>query len=191
MVLVNLAPALQKHQSNMNVTQEWVCSLTLMQQTVLITAIRGADNVAKHHISKYLLRWYRRCILLSAFDKCVLSDPHDLRGGSFAGPIGDFQLDDLASKYLRSIDEVPLHFHMHLLHAAEIIGYKHPDSTIRNWWHDFYLAGVRDLHLKPEPESELDARLGDNLDDWQRLGGDGEPLTGRLPKTVARTSNGM
>jgi hypothetical protein len=82
----------------MNVTQDWVGSLTLMQQTVLITATRGADTVAKHYASKYLLRWFRRCILVSAFDKCVLTDPHDPRGGSFAGPIGDMKLDDLASR---------------------------------------------------------------------------------------------
>ena len=166
----------------MSVMQKWVESLTLMQQTVLITAIRGADTLSKHHISKYLIRWYRRCILISAFDRCTLDDPHDPRGGSFMGPIGKTGLDDLASAYLRSIDEIPLHFHMHLIHAAEIIGYKHPNLKIREWWQKFYLAAVRDLHLNPESESELNARLGDNLEEWQQLGGEGESLTGRLPR---------
>ncbi len=166
----------------LNVIQDWVGSLTLMQQTVLITAVRGADTLSKHHLSKYLLRWYRRCVLVSAFDRCVLSDPHDPRGGTFTGPIGDTGLDDLASRYLQSVDELPLHFHLHLVHASEILGYKHPDQAIRRWWHRFYLAAVRDMHLHPETERELDARLGDDLSEWQRLGGEGEPLTGRLPK---------
>jgi hypothetical protein len=164
----------------MNVMQEWVESLTLMQQTVLITAVRGPDTLPKFHPAKYLLRWFRRCILYSAFDRCVLSDPRDPRGGSFTGPIESSSLDDLASGYLRSLDEIPLHFHMHLLHASEILGYKHPDPGIRKWWNSFYRAAVRDLHLTPEPEEDLDKRLGDNLEMWQRMGGAGEGITGRL-----------
>jgi hypothetical protein len=166
----------------MTVLQQWVESLTLMQQSVLITSVRGPDTLPKYHVSKYLLRWYRRCILLSAFDRCALTDPHDLRGGSFTGPIEAPSLDDVASRYLRSVDEVPFHFHAHLIHAAEILGYKHPDHAIRAWWHSFYSAAARDMHLHPETEQELDKRLGDNLEDWQRMGGDGEPLTGRLPR---------
>ena len=166
----------------MSVIQPWVNTLTLMQQTVLLTALRGADTVAKFHVSKYLLRWFRRCVLLSAFDRCVLRDPYDPRGGSFTGPIEAESLDELTSRYLRSVDEIPLHFHLHLIHAAEIIAYKHPDTEIRQWWHDFYFASVRDMHLHPESEEQLDQRLGDNYEQWQRMGGDGEALTGRLPR---------
>jgi len=43
-----------------------------MQQSVLLTAVRGPDGLPKYHSSKYLLRWYRRCILLSAMDGRVL-----------------------------------------------------------------------------------------------------------------------
>lgn len=167
----------------MNVLQSWVLSLTLMQQSVLITAVRGPDTLSKYHISKSLLRWYRRCLLVSAFDRCVLLDPHDPRGGSFLGPIEASNLDEVASRYLRSVDEIPLHFHLHLVHAAEILGYKHPDPGIREWWHTFYCAAVRDMHLHPESEQQLDRRLGDNLKEWQELGGEGESLTGRLPRS--------
>jgi hypothetical protein len=166
----------------MNVMQKWVESLPLMQQSVLITAVRGGDTLPKYHVSKYLIRWYRRCVMLSAFDKCVLSDPHDPRGGSFTGPIGEISLDELASNYLSCIDELPLHFHMHLVHAAEILGYKHPGAEIRKWWYEFYLAAVRDLHLEPESEEKLDGRLGDNLEQWKRLGGEDERISGRLAK---------
>jgi hypothetical protein len=163
-----------------SVLQTWVLSLSFMQQTVLMTALRGADTVAKLHPSKYLLRWYRRCVLYSAFDRCVLTDPHDPRGGSFTGSIEANSLDELASKYLRSVDEMPLHFHLHLVHAVEILGYKHPDANVRTWWNGFYNAAVRDMHLRPESEEDLDRRLGDDLEDWRRLGGEQEPITGRL-----------
>lgn len=166
----------------MIVFQDWVCDLTLMQQTVLLTAVRGPDALPKFHRSKFFLRWYRRCILISAFDRCVLTDPHDARGGSFMGPIEAGSLDDLASEYLRGIDELPLHFHMHLVHAAEILGYKHPNDATREWWRRFYFAAARDMHLRPESEEELDRRLSDQLDVWQETGGAGDALTGRLSK---------
>jgi hypothetical protein len=46
-----------------SVLQDWVCELPLMQQTVLVVALRGPDNVDKNHIGKFLLRWMRRCVL--------------------------------------------------------------------------------------------------------------------------------
>lgn len=165
-----------------SVLQPWVETLTFMQQSVLLTAIRGADTLPKFHVSKYLLRWYRRCILISAFERCVLTDPYDPRGGSFTGPVEADSVDEVASQYLRAVDEVPLHFHLHLVHAAEILGYKHADLEIRSWWMGFYLATVRDMHLQPESEADLDQRLGDHLAMWQMMGGDGEPVTGRLPR---------
>jgi len=33
------------------------------------------------------------------------------------------------------------------MHAAEILGYKHPNEPIRSWWHRTYLRLVHDLHL--------------------------------------------
>lgn len=57
------------------VLQNWVTDLTFMQQTVLISAVRGPDGLRKDHPVKILLRWYRRCILISAFDKKALTDP--------------------------------------------------------------------------------------------------------------------
>lgn len=69
-----------------SVTQEWCNSLPFMQQSVLLTAVRGPDGLPKYHPSKYLLRWFRRCLLLSAMDGRVLVDPCEPNGGSFTGP---------------------------------------------------------------------------------------------------------
>lgn len=68
------------------VLQPWVEDLTMMQQSVLLTAVRGPDALPKYHPSKFLLRWYRRCLLLSAMDQRVLEDPFEPNGGSFTGP---------------------------------------------------------------------------------------------------------
>jgi len=122
-----------------------------------------------------LLRWYRRCILLSAIDQRVLSTPYAFGGGSFTGPSytptthdHDWRqpMDGIVGEYLRELDGLPHHFQLHFLHAAEILGYKHPVSLIRGWWHSTYLRLVHDMHLWPETEEQLDLRLGDDREQW-------------------------
>lgn len=149
------------------VLQDWVHGLPFMQQSVLITATRGPDGLRKDHISKVLLRWLRRCYMVSAFDKIVLSDPYDPRGGSFTGPC-TMELEKAVDLYLRSIDETPHHFHLHLMHASEILGYKHPSPKIQSFWNKFYSRIVKDAHLNPESEEQMDKRLGDNKDNWRQ-----------------------
>lgn len=164
------------------VIQEWVCGLTFMQQSVLIASVRGPDGLPKLHVAKYILRWLRRCTLISAFDGKVLDRPYIPGGGSFTGPSMDCYFDihpendnrdafdeiaegkmaELAHQYLDCVDEIPHHFQLHLMHAAEIIGYKHPDSWVRGWWIWFYRSIVNDAHLFPETEDQMDSRLGDN-----------------------------
>lgn len=171
--------------------QDWVMELSLMQQSVLISGIRGPDGVAKGHICKPLIRWFRRCVLISAFDKCALTDPLTEGGGSFTGPayegdglediieyfygastnydpadLRDKVLDHIGGLFMKSRDELPFHYFTHFMHAVEIIGYKHPNLEIRKWWYNFYIRMVSALHMFPETEEQMDARLGDNKEGW-------------------------
>lgn len=154
------------------VLQPWLTELPMMQQTVLLTAVRGPDGLPKYHPTKFLLRWFRRCILLSAMDQRIIDNPADAGGGSFTGPSvdpgepWDAAMDRRVDDYLQALDEVPHHFQLHFMHAAEIIGYKHPDLVIRSWWLLAYERLVHDMHLWPETEEQLDARLGDSRDGW-------------------------
>jgi hypothetical protein len=137
-----------------SVLQDWVQNLTFMQQTVLLTAVRGPDNIPKYGPTKYLLRWYRRCILRSSLDNgMVIDNPwRDDVGGSFMGPsitrsnstpylytfgaqacgsdrdTWEDAMDDVVSSYLREVDALPHHFQLHFMHAVEIVGYKHPGT---------------------------------------------------------------
>lgn len=167
-----------------SVIQPWVNDISMMQQTVLLTAVRGPDGMPKYCAAKFLLRWFRRCVLLSAMDGKTLSDPCSRNGGSFTGPSCDNSYEssdgdvvekgwehaledaDVLGKYLRELDAVPHHFQLHFMHAVEILGYKHPDERIRVWWHVVYERLVNDMHLHPETEQELDLRLGDSREGW-------------------------
>ena len=159
-----------------SVAQAWTHDLTMMQQSVLLSAIRGPDGRPKYGDgAKMLLRWYRRCILLSAMDGRVLSDPIEANGGSFTGPSlqGEDDMEPWSERmqehvndYLRQVDMLPHHYQMHFMHACEILGYKHPNGTIRHFWNRLYLRLVNDFHLHPETEAELDSRLGDTRSGW-------------------------
>lgn len=159
-----------------SVLQPWVQDLNLMQQSVLLGAIRGPDGINKYSAAKSLLRWFRRCVLISAFDGVVLMTPADPRGGSFTGPsVGSTeipwqdQMKTHVDQYFVEFDQYPGHFTKHFMMACEILGYKHPHPVVRTWWNDLYLRLVKDLHLNPETEAQLDYRLGDNREQWLSL----------------------
>lgn len=169
-----------------SVVQEWVSELTMMQQSVLLTCIRGPDGMAKYSSPKFIVRWLRRCILLSAMDGVVLTDPLFQGGGSFTGPSVAEEsiqpdsmfgspswqqyMEPIVDAFIRDEDCIPAHFMAHIRNGAQILGYKHPDTGIRVWWYRFYLRLVNLLHLHPETKEEMDKRLGDSLEDWLERG---------------------
>lgn len=158
-----------------SVLQRWVMDLSYMQQSVLIAAVRAPDGMRKDHPVKVMLRWYRRCTLVSAFDGARFTDPISPGGGSFTGPFTDTHqldmaiqhFDEIRDVYLRHVDEMPHHFQLHMMHAAQILGFKHDIPWIRDWWHKFYLMIVNDAHLHPESKEEMDLRLGDSEPAWR------------------------
>ncbi len=156
-------------------TQEWVVGLSFMQQSVLLSALRGPDTV-KHPAEKAIKRWFRRCILYSAFESrktgqpvrfCTATEPG---GGSFTGPLPSSEyesLDDAARSFSAALDLFPHHYIVHMIGAAEIVGFKHDNPSVREWWRGFYLRLVRRLHMHPETEAEMDRRLGDDEELWR------------------------
>jgi hypothetical protein len=73
----------------------------------------------------------------------------------------------IVTDFFQHADDLPHHFYMHLVHGAEILGYKHPDIRFMLRWHDFYQRCVTELHLNLETEAQMDARLNDwNREHW-------------------------
>lgn len=150
----------------MSVLQPWVEDLPWMQQSVLISSIRAPDGLYKGHPAKLIWRWLRRCVLYSAFDHATLTNPSQPGGGSFTGPVKD--TDAAIHNYFQHVDQVPHHAHLHFMHAAEILGYKHPAPVTRTWWRRVYEEAVNDMHLEPETEQEMDRRLSDSEKEWRK-----------------------
>jgi hypothetical protein len=133
-----------------SILQQWVINLGLRHQGVLLSVVRGCDNVGKEDASKAIARALRGTFLFA----------FDLEPSSFIElHVEDTELEARFSAFLRNFDHLPIHFVMHLMFAAEIIGYKHPIREIRLVWQLFYRRLVHKLHLRPESEDRLDERL--------------------------------
>lgn len=152
----------------LSVLQPWVMELSLMQQSVLLTALRDPDTIQRLHPVNHVIKAIRRTVLLSAFDLRAL-DPYEKGGGSFTGPcthIGG--LSGIFHDAIKDYDDLPLHFLQHLIGAVEILGYCHPDMPIRTLWLTFYREWSAVLHMKPEPYEEMIVRLSSNYKEWKR-----------------------
>lgn len=148
------------------VFQEWMFCLPMQQQSVLVLACRGPDGVAKFHPCKEIVARYRASVLKAAYlGRAMRIDEGD--NTTFMTLINfsdDANWMGLNKVFFDHVDSLPRHYYMHLAHGAEIIGYKHPTELQRNRWRLFYHRCCHDLHLYPEGEAEMDARLAD----WSR-----------------------
>jgi hypothetical protein len=125
-------------------------------------AARGPDGIAKSHLCKPVVVAYRACVLVAARRKRLLEWGE--KADTFMSL--DVFADDTAwgivvHDFFQNIDELPHHYLAHLMHGAEILGYKHPDKRFRDRWREFYYQMVGGLHLMPEDETEMDDRLND------------------------------
>ncbi len=133
----------------MNILKPWTEKLGLRHQGVLMSVIRGCDNVPKEDPCKSLARCIRYVLLNSFSDK----------PSSFIENVDDAELKRRMVAVLSSHDQYPVHYIMHVLHATEIIGYKHPDDRVADRWRWFYSNLAKCFHLNPETEEQLDERL--------------------------------
>lgn len=147
----------------MLVVGEWMSNLTLQQQSVILLGSRGPDGIAKHHPCKGVVQAYRATVLRAGMYGRFLRIGEC--GDSFMclrrfGNEADWA-DDVKA-YLASVDELPHHYHLHVIHGAQILGYKHPNSFFRSNWLHFYQCSVNNLHLEIE-----DKGLRDGLKETQ------------------------
>lgn len=133
---------------------EWVHELTFQQQALLMTGMRGPDENNKYNAAKAITRYLRGAICKPAGNWGGSNDNDFMWGdyGKFVQHSQSFWLDH---------DEYPHHFIMHLIHCAEVIGYKMPNRSHAEYWQDFYTEACHAFHMTPETEDEMDIRLND------------------------------
>jgi hypothetical protein len=56
----------------------------------------------------------------------------------------------------------PLHYVMHLVHAIEVLMYRHPDKQTKAICSNYYLNFVESFHMKPEWRMDMIDRLSED-----------------------------
>ena len=136
------------------VLRDWVLELPLQMQGTLLCAMRGPDGSPKNAPAKNLVRAFRAVLTNNAL-------PLGLKN-TFAGDGSGITSESEIEAFFASIDQYQHHWYNHFFHAAEIVGYCHPDQQIRQFWKNFYERCCRDAHLNPETELQLRNRLKGN-----------------------------
>jgi hypothetical protein len=139
-----------------SILQDWVVDLPLRFQGTLLTAVRGCDDEPK--------TWTRTGVAyspgrrLTAFIRWCFMNPADSR--EVDAEEGAFFMSTPPENCKPSqFGHLPQHWYSHAMHALEIIGYYHPNFTVREQARSLYLKFVRNLHLNPETEKEQWERL--------------------------------
>lgn len=135
-----------------SIVKDWVSKLGLRHQGVLLTCVRGCDTNVKFDRIKELCRAFRERIL-----KCHCGDPNKAK--SFIERMTDSNLKLIMDSIISNHDHYPHHYLMHLIHAAEIIGYKDREDHQYAFWYHFYIKMCHKMHMTPETEEQLDNRL--------------------------------
>lgn len=143
-----------KTQLSESVLHDFVHRLPFQQQAVLLTAMRGPDENNKYNAAKAITRYLRGAVIKPA------GDWNGKNNNDFMwGELNEFK--HFAKAFWADHDEYPHHFIMHLIHSAQIVGYKHPNGIVRERFDRFYLDACSAFHMNPESMEEMDNRLND------------------------------
>lgn len=137
-----------------SILRDWVTELQIREQGTLLSALRGCDTAPKFpldSLERQLTAYIRYCVCHPADQREVDSEP-----GCFmrSTPPDNFKPSALG--------HYPLHWVMHVTHALEIIGYRHPEVFVSMHCFSMYSSICRSLHLPVESVEDMTARLGED-----------------------------
>lgn len=162
-----------KKESRESVLHDWVCDLPFTQQALLMLATRGPDSLPKDTPAKEILHYLRGAIIKPAYFDFYKEDGFmNIDYGEVTYEQDHYNNDtdiiyqnfgwrfvECGDEFFRHVDELPHHFYMHIIHAAEVLGYKFPDERVMRCWYDFYGCACKSFHMNPETLEQLDQRL--------------------------------
>lgn len=103
------------------IIKDWVLQLSGHMQSTLQCALRGSDTGTTDEIKK-VTHWLRWVIV-----KDVMPESHYMQNRGFT------RIHLMLLDHPGEWSNLPIHFRHHTREALEVIGYMHPDITIRTW----------------------------------------------------------
>ena len=139
-----------------SVLQDWVMELPIREQGTLLTAVRGCDLCPKYPLDSP----ERQLVGAIRFAFMNPADPRevDCEPGCFfisTPPDPDRFKPSALGHY-------PWHWLSHVLHAMEVLAYRHPDHEQARIWLALYIKTVSSFHLRPESRGEMRERLSED-----------------------------
>lgn len=142
-----------------SVLQDWVMELPLREQGVMLTAVRGCDNEPKTWTSTGVA--YSPGRRLTAFIRWCFMNPADIR--EVDSQEGAFMMSTPPDPFKASeFGHLPQHWYSHVMHALEVIGFRHPIQDTRYKARELYLKMVQNMHLNPELKIAMQERLSED-----------------------------
>lgn len=151
-----MKPQLEKQ--TQSVLQDWVMELPLREQGTLLTAVRGCDEEPKTWIARGVAESPGRRI--TAFIRWCFMNPADPREVDVPGAF--FQSMPPAPFKPSGFGHLPQHWYSHVMHALEVIGYRHPSKSVSFTAFTLYAQMVHNMHLNCETREEFEARLSED-----------------------------
>lgn len=141
-----------------SVLQDWVMELPLREQGTLLTAVRGCDDEPKLWTARGVAESPGR--RLTAYIRWCFMNPADEREVDIPGAF--FQSKPPENFKPSEFGHLPQHWYSHVMHALEVIGYRHPSQGVQIRAKALYFEMVGNLHLNPEMMMRMVERLGED-----------------------------
>ena len=135
-----------------SVLQPWMEELSWKEQTVILCALRGSDSHGSPDM-KAITRWIRRVALKNAAPS-----------QTFMRDEGFPEIYEIAEKRPLILDMLHVHFLSHMMHALQVIGYRHPDAVVANRACHAYYQICEYLHVGAELNAAMRLRLRDEVE---------------------------
>lgn len=133
--------------------REWVEGLPLREQGVLLSGIRGCDLTPKNPLDSP----ERQLVAYLRYIVCYPNEEHEVDGAP-----GAYMQSHPPERWTPSeFGHYPQHWYAHIMHAYQVVGYRHPDPEVCAIAEGIYLRFVHSLHLEPEGFARMVARLSE------------------------------
>ncbi len=132
---------------NTSVLQNWLMQIPIRMQSTLILGLRGPDTHRAKGV-KELVRWLRGL----AFKP---GNPENVAVFMASMPPAILEKSSVAQE----LEFCTQHYYSHLMHAFEVVAYRHPDSDIRTLAYIRFDEMCSLFHLPVEAEDEFEERL--------------------------------